>query len=187
MSSSLEKPSVTPRTALLARARASPCRARCGPSSFWREASSSPFSSLNVMPDGTGVVSLPLGPWTSRRSAFTWSWTPFGMGMTLRPTRDMRKRSLPDVAEDLATHAFAGRAAPGHEAAGGREDVDAEPAVHARDLVLGAVDPASGLAHPLQVGDDALHARAVLQEDAQHVLLVVLVDLEVGDVALVLQ
>src|SRR5262249_36833308 len=156
----------TPRIALLARARARPCRARCGPSSPWREACSSPFSSLKVMPAGTGVVSLPLGPWTSRRSGLTWTWTPFGIGVTLRPTRDMGKRSLPDVAEDLAAHALAGRAAPGHEAARGGEDVDAEAAVHARDLVLAAVDPAARLAHPLQVGDDALHARSVLQEDA---------------------
>src|SRR5262245_40100902 len=95
--------------------------------------------------------------------------------------------SLPDVAEDLATHALAGRAAPRHQAARGGEDVDAQAAVHAGDLVLAAVDPAPGLAHPLQVGDDALHPRSVLQEDAQHALLVVLRDLEVRDVALVLQ
>src|SRR4029079_6927514 len=84
-------------------------------------------------------------------------------------------RSLPDVAEDLAAHALAGRAAPGQEAAGGGEDVDAQPAVHAGDLVLAAVDPAARTADPLHVGDDALHAGAVFQDDAQHVLLVVLV------------
>src|SRR5438105_2797606 len=134
MSSSLEKPSVTPRMALLARARARPCRARCVPSSPWREAASSPFSSLNVMPGGTGVTSLPLGPWTSRRSGFTCTWTPLGMGMTFSPTRDMGLRSLPDVAEDLAAHALTGRAASGHEPARGGEDVDAEAAVHAGDL-----------------------------------------------------
>src|SRR6185503_9326771 len=96
-------------------------------------------------------------------------------------------RSLPDVAEDLAAHALAGRAAPRHEAARGGQDVDAQAAVHAGDLVLAAVDPAARTAHALHVGDDALHAGAVLQEDAQHVLLVVLVDLEVRDVALVLE
>src|SRR5262249_40644877 len=96
-------------------------------------------------------------------------------------------RSLPDVAEDLATHALAGCAAPRHQAARGGEDVDAQAAVHAGDLVLAAVDAAAGPAHPLQVGDHALHPWSVLQEDAQHALLVVLGDLEVRDVALVLQ
>src|SRR5207245_11024504 len=168
MSSSLLKPSVTPRMALLASARARPCSARSRPSSPCREASSSPFSSLKLMPGGTGVVSLPLGPCTSRRSGLTWTCTPLGLGMTLRPTRDSGPRSLPDVAEDLATHALAGRAAPRPQAARGGEDVDAQAAAPAGDLVLAAVDPAPGLAHPLQVGDDPLHAGSVFQDDAEH-------------------
>src|SRR5262249_38417850 len=110
-----------------------------------------------------------------------------GTAITLRPTRDMEARSLPDVAEDLAAHAFAGRAAAGHEAAGGGEDVDAESAVHPRDLSLAAIDPAAGPAHPLEVGDDPLHARTVLEVHAENSLLAVLGGLEVRDVALVLE
>src|SRR6266496_4206422 len=128
------------------------------------------------MPGGTGVLSFPFGPCTSSAVSPTATFTPEGTGMTLRPTRDIVPSSLPDVAEDVAAHSLARGRASGHDPAGGGEDVDAEAAVHAGDLVLAAVDPAARAAHPLQVGDDALHAGAVLQDDAQHVLLVVLVD-----------
>src|SRR4029450_11148882 len=187
MSSSREKPSVTPFTALLARARASPWKARCCRSSFWRLAASSPSSSLKLMPGGTGVVSLPLGPWIWSDSAPIWTFTSLGMGMTFLPTRDMALSSSPHVAEDLATHAFAGGRLARHHAARGGEDVDAQAPVDAGDLVLGAVDAAAGTAHALHVGDDALHAGAVFQVHAEHALLLVLDGLEVRDVALVLE
>src|SRR5262245_57025818 len=186
MSSSLLKPSVTPFTALLASARASPWKARCCRSSFVRTQVSSAPCSENEMPGGTGVCSLPLGPCTSTVPSLIWIFTSLGTGMTLRPTRDM-SALLPDVAEDLAAHALAGRRLAGHQAAGGGEDVDAQAPVHAGDLVLAAVDAAAGTADALQVGDDPLHAGAVLEEDAQVALLVVLAQLEVGDVALVLE
>src|SRR3989454_1928954 len=188
MSSSFENPSVTPFTAFWGRARASPWKARCSRSSLLRAALSSPFSSLKEIPGGTGVVSLPFGPWTWRADPSIWTFTSLGMAMALRPTRDMSAfLSLPDVADDLAPHALLGGGPAGHEAAGGGEDVDAQAAVDPGDAVLAAVDAAAGAAHPLHVGDHPLHARAVLQVDAQHALLAVLVDLEVGDVALVLE
>src|SRR5262249_3005855 len=93
----------------------------------------------------------------------------------------------PHVADDLATHAFAGRGLAGHDPARGGEDVDAQSAVHAGDVVLPAVDAATGPADALQIGDHALHAGAVLQVHAEDALLVVLDALEVGDVALVLE
>src|SRR5207245_8099955 len=96
-------------------------------------------------------------------------------------------RWLPDVADDLAPHPLAGGGPAGHEAAGGGEDVDAQAAVDPGDAVLAAIDAAAGAADPLYVGDHPLHPRAVLQVDAQHALLAVLVSLEVGDVALVLE
>src|SRR5688500_3414031 len=151
MSSSLLKPSVTPRMALLASARARPWNARCCRSSLVRVAESSPSSSLKEMPGGTGVVSFPFGPCTWRELFSIWTFTSLGMGMTLRPTRDIGWRSLPDVDEDLAADAFAGGGASGHEAAGGGQDVDAQPAVDAGDLVLAAVDPAPRPADPLEV------------------------------------
>src|SRR5262245_38243094 len=173
MSRSLLNPSVTPFTAFWARARAIPWKARCWRSSSRRVHVSSVPERANLMPGGTGVWSLPLGPWTSRVDSPTLMLTPLGTSIFLFPTRDMSSSS-PHVAEDLAAHAlFRGRPA-GHHPAGGGEDVDAEPPVHAGNLVLAAVDPAAGTAHALEVGDHLLHARAVLQEDADAPLLAVL-------------
>src|SRR6266508_4295597 len=166
MSSSLLKPSVTPLMAFWARARASPWKARCCRSSFERAQDSSPSFSANEIPGGTGVCSFPLGPWMERVVSETPTFTSLGTTMTLRPTRDISLGSLPDVDQDLAAHALPGRAAPGHEAAGGGQDVDAQAAVHAGDLVLPAVDAAPGLADALQVRDHPLHTRAVLQVHA---------------------
>src|SRR5512140_1630294 len=109
------------------------------------------------MPGGTGVVSFPLGPCTSISVSLTETFTPEGTTMTLRPTRDIVS-SLPDVAEDLAAHAGLGGLTAGHDPARGRQDVDAEPAIDARDLVLAAVDAAAWLAHALHVRDHALPA-----------------------------
>src|SRR5262245_31281625 len=163
MSSSLENPSETPRTALLARARARPWRARSCRSSPERLQVSSAPSRANEIPGGTGDSSLPLGPCTWIVRSDTWTFTSLGTGMTFLPTRDMTG-SLPDVDEDLAAHALAGGGPAGHHASRGREDVDAQAAIDAGDLILPAVDAAAGPAHPLQVGDDSLHAGAVLQE-----------------------
>src|SRR6266496_196654 len=139
------------------------------------------------MPGGTGVLSFPFGPCTSSAVSPMETFTPEGTGMTLRPTRDIVPSSLPDVAEDLAAHSLARGRASGHDSARGGEDVDAEAAVNAGDLVLAAVDPAARAAHPLQVRDPPLHPRPVLEEDADLPLLAVLDGLEVRDVALVLE
>src|SRR5512143_1731616 len=150
MSRSFENPSVTPLMAFCASARARPWKARCWRSSFARWQLSSLPASVNLMPGGTGVFSLPLGPCTSISVSLTETFTPEGTTMTLRPTRDIVS-SLPDVAEDLATHAGPGGLTAGHDSARGGEDIDAESAVDAGDLVLPAVDAAAWLAHALQV------------------------------------
>src|SRR5512147_2502176 len=116
------------------------------------------------MPGGTGVVSLPFGPCTSSAVSFTDTLSLDGTTMTFRPTRDILC-SLPDVAEDLAPHACLRDLPAGHDSARGGQDDDAEPAVDAGDLALAAVDAAAGAAHPLHLGDHALPAGAVLQED----------------------
>src|SRR4030042_5823051 len=148
MSRSRVKPSVTPLIAFWARARARPWKARCWRSSLARWQLSSWPLSANLMPGGTGVVSLPLGPCTSIAASETETLTPAGTTMTLRPTRDI-VGSLPDVAEDLAAHSGLRGLAAGHDAPGSGQDVDAEPAVDARDLALAAVDAAAGLAPAL--------------------------------------
>src|SRR5260370_9879766 len=189
MSSSLLKPSVTPLIAFWARARAMPWKARCWRSSFLRWQERWPPSRVSVMPGGTGVLSLPFGPCISSAVSPMATFTTEGTGMTLRPTRDIVPSSLPDVAEDLAPHALARGRAAGHDPARRGENVDAEAAVHAGDLVLAAVDPAARAALPLQVRDHPLHPRPVLEEDADHALLPVgfSKSLEVRDVALVLE
>src|SRR5512142_3110737 len=164
MSRSRLKPSVTPLMAFWARARARPWKARCWRSSLARWHDSSCPARANLIPGGTGVLSFPLGPCTSTAASETDTFTPAGTTMTLRPTRDIAC-SLPDVAEDLATHPGPRGVAAGHDAPGGGENVDAQAAVHPRDLGLAAVDPAARPAHPLQVGDDPLPAGAVLQEE----------------------
>src|SRR5262245_20591029 len=188
MSRSLVKPSVTPFTAFWASARAIPWKARCWRSSSRRVHVSSAPESANLMPGGTGVWSLPFGPWTSIEVSPTLMLTPLGTSIFLFPTRDMSSSS-PHVAEDLAAHALSRRRPAGHDPAGGGEDVDAEAPVHPGNLVLAAVDPAAGTAHALEVGDHLLHARAVLQEDADAALLPfrLLEGLVVRHVALVLE
>src|SRR5262245_24957336 len=188
MSRSLVKPSVTPLTAFWARARAIPWKARCWRSSSRRVHVSSAPESANLIPGGTGVCSLPFGPWTSSIDSPSFTLTPLGTSIFLFPTRDMSSSS-PHVAEDLAAHALPRRRAAGHDPAGRGEDVDAESPVHAGNLVLAAVDPAAGTAHALEVGDHPLHARAVLQEDADPALppFGLLEGLEVRHVTLVLE
>src|SRR5262245_17009601 len=160
MSSSFWKPSVTPLIAFCASARAMPWKARCWRSSFERLQESSAPASAKLIPGGTGVVSLPFGPWTASEASETRTFPSFGTAISLRPMRDMA--ALPDVEQDLAAHALARGAPAGHHAPRRRQHVDAEPAVDAGDLVLAAVDAAAGAAHALQVGDHPLHAGAVL-------------------------
>src|SRR5713226_2785321 len=139
-----------------------PWNARCCRSSFDRWQASSLSLSTKEIPGGTGVWSLPMGPWICREVAETSTLTPLGTAMILRPTRDIGAPCLrvlavrdasPYVAENLATHALAGRGAPGHEPPGGGQDVDAEASVDAGNLVLAAVNAAAGTAHPLEIGD----------------------------------
>src|SRR5947208_14243586 len=69
---------------------------------------------------------------------------------------------LPNVRQALAAEALALRFAAGHEARGGRDDGDAEPAEHAWHLGLPRVDAKAGLGDAAQAGDrrelaDVLH------------------------------
>src|SRR5262249_10569012 len=68
-----------------------------------------------------------------------------------------------------------------------RQHVDAETTVDAGDLILAAIDPAAGLADPLEIRDHPLHAGAVLEVHPQQALLPVVATLVVRDVALVLE
>src|ERR1051326_7516892 len=125
------------------------------------------------MPAGSGVSSLPLGPWTEIRLPWMLTFTPWGIAIGFFPIRDICSltsvgsrlapavrgfsvnlswrryatpvlRALPDLAEDFAAHAFFAGLATGHHAARGGEDVDPHPGQHARNLVAADVDAAAG-------------------------------------------
>src|ERR1700690_3528978 len=134
ISSSRVKPVETPLTALAASARVSPWSAAW--ESFSRISSSEPPSCLAVIPAGTGTRSLPFGPSTCS-SAPIFTVTPFGSGIGFLPTLDMSE--LPNLAEQLSADAFLARVFSRHHPAWRSQDVDAQPALHARNVVLAHV------------------------------------------------
>src|SRR5687768_6069000 len=100
----------------------------------------------------------------------------------------------PHVTENFAADAGPAGGAAGHHPARRRQDAGAEAAEHGRHFLDADVDAASGTADALDAADDLLAARAVLQEDADHLaglasgLLRRLLDqAEALDVALVLE
>src|SRR5512138_1071934 len=202
ISRSLVHPVVTPVTALLSRARVSPCSAALESSA--RVATRWPSCCATVMPAGTRVCSVPFGPCTVTRSPATVTFTPCGMAMGFLPILDITlssqcrlaaaglgfafmPRRLPHFAQDLAAYAFLARLLAGHHAPRGGEDVDPQPAQDARNLGAAHVHPATRARHARQVGDGRLVTRAVLQVDAQQLVAALFRRFEVGDVALLFQ
>src|ERR1019366_8525556 len=148
ISSSLVQPLVTPSTALLTRARASPCTAACASSG--RSATRLPSFCSIVMPDGRCVSSLPFGPWTI---------TPLGIAIGFFPIRDISALGyqlsvisypsiavtenrrlitdnvlLPNLAQQFAAETMATRLASRHHALGRGQDIDSHAAQHPRNL-----------------------------------------------------
>src|SRR5690606_26778341 len=70
----------------------------------------------------------------------------------------------PHVAENFAADADLHRLAARHDPARGRQDARAEARQHVGHGVAAEVDAAAGAADTFDPGDDALAARAVLQE-----------------------
>src|SRR5215472_1546769 len=87
ISSSLLQPLVTPSTALLTRARTSPCTA--ARSSFSRVTWMLPSAACSFTPAGRCVCTWPFGPWTVTVLPFTSNFTPCGSGIGLFPMRDI--------------------------------------------------------------------------------------------------
>src|SRR5271170_4567266 len=73
---------------------------------------------------------------------------------------------LPDFAENLAANTFATRLAAGHDTLGGRHDGDAKTTLNAADLIPAKVHAATRTRHTLQIADDSLVVRAILQVNA---------------------
>src|SRR5262249_26075574 len=102
--------------------RVSPCRlrARRGAARRW---TSAVLPSIETDTSGSMVrVSVALGPSTRIVPSATCSFTLSGMAMAMRPIRDMRVLSSPDLADDLAAHALPARLAIGQDAARRGED-----------------------------------------------------------------
>src|SRR5579883_1534229 len=105
------------------------------------------------MPGGTGTLCFPFGPSTCSESAAIWIFTPFGSGIGFFPTRDIALTPLPDVAQNFAAHAFFPRRRAGHHPARRRQDIDPQPAQHARHLARADVNAASGARNALDPRD----------------------------------
>ena len=92
ISSSRVQPLVTPSTALLTSARASPCTAAC--ESFSRIATMFPSFCSTLMPAGSGVSSLPFGPCTATVLPSTLTVTPLGIAIGFFPIRRHKTSSF---------------------------------------------------------------------------------------------
>jgi hypothetical protein len=89
ISSSFEKPSVTPTTMLLTRVRVRPCSERFCRSSFGRSTMSCDSSWRTVMAPGMPRERVPFGPFTVTCAPSMATSTPPGTAMGALPIRDM--------------------------------------------------------------------------------------------------
>src|SRR6267142_6359866 len=186
ISSLRSNPSLTPLTMLATSARARPCSARTSRSSLPRSITTVPSCIFGVSPAGTGWLSLPLGPSARMTRPSTATFTPCGILIGCLPMRDM-SAPLPHVGEDFAADLLLARLAVGEHAARGRQQRHAHAGQDRGNLVVGDVHAAAGRGHPHQARDHLLVAGAVLEIDAQHVLLGVVQHAEVLDEPLVLE
>src|SRR5262245_3043819 len=152
----------------------------------------SPFFSTATLGSAERAM-VPSGPFTEMLPAAMVTSTPLGSATGYFAILDMA--ALGDDAEHFAADAVGARLAVGHHAARGRQDRDAEPVHHARDVVASLVDAQPRLRHALETLDHR-PAGVVLEADSELFLraavFVALIagfvaDGEVLDVALVLQ
>src|SRR5215218_9640721 len=162
----------------------SPWRARSSPRSVGRVTTISPSACSSCIRRGTCWFSSPSGPFTITRPGSSDTDTPAGISMGFLP---MRLIQLPDKANNFAADTFALRGLARHQAARCRNDGGAHPAEDTWQAVLASVHTAPRLRDPLQVGDDALSAGAVLQLDHERVEALALLDRVAGDVPLLLE
>src|SRR5438105_2602489 len=141
------------------------------------------FSSIRISASSSRLSS-PLGPLTETRVPSMRISTPEGMATGILPTRDI---GSPHVAEYFATHAAAAGFLTGHNALRRGEDGDTKAAVDARDLALGRIDAQPRPAHALEAHDDRLARGGISEMDANIFVRAFAADLEVADIALVLE
>src|ERR1700753_74429 len=141
------------------------------------------------MPSGIGVSRVPLGPFTSSSPSRIVTVTFFGTVITFFPMRLMtltfvqgsvcqvtgackRKcpepgtRNLINLRQHLAAYVLAARALARHQAARGRDDVDAVATQHLRNFGRAHVNAPAGRRDAREVRDRTRTARVVSKEDA---------------------
>src|SRR6478672_5274389 len=154
--------------------------------SVGRVTTSVPFSRLTVMSGWSDRDRVPLGPFTVTFRPSIVTSTPDGTVMGRRPILDMAVR-LPDEREDFAAQLRLARLLAGHDALARADDDDAETAEDSRDVRLARVDTQAGLADPLEARDDRHLAVDIFEGEAQDLRRTVLLLMDVGDEALVLE
>src|SRR5262245_29653631 len=185
ISRSLLNPSWTPLTALATRARVRPCSARCWRVSSARLNTTVPLSTAQVMPGGRGLVSDDLPFSTSTVFPCTLTETPAGRTIGCFPILDMS--SSPDVAHDLAAHAGLARLVRAQNTLGSRQDAQAQPAHHRRDVAKAGVDAPTRTAHHRDPGEQRVSLSVVAQSDPDILERPLLDRGDRGDVSLVLE
>src|SRR5437773_9582262 len=128
ISSRLAKPSLTPLTMLLSRARLSPCRARVWASSPSRVTTMLAPSTLAAVWLGNSQASLPLGPSTFTFRPLNSTFTLAGMVMGCFPIRDIivlvllgrgAAGRLPDKTEQFTAQVILASLGAAHHPLGG--------------------------------------------------------------------
>src|SRR5688572_15792110 len=121
--------------------RVRPCSARCSPRSVGRETRRFPSCSSTPMSRFLRSDSAPRGPVTWTTSGSTFTVTPVGTGIGLRPIRLI---GLPDLRHDFAADLLLAGLVARHDAARGGHDGRAEAALDLRDLRPGDVAALAG-------------------------------------------
>src|SRR5262245_3901564 len=111
----------------------------------------------------------PFEPSTKTCQSLIDTLTPAGTATGCLPMRDMAVPllPLPDLAKDLAAKVLGSGAAVAHDALARGDDADPQAIEDGPELVGTQVEAPTRLARPLDVPDDALALRPVLQVDAQ--------------------
>src|SRR3954453_10749186 len=163
----------------------SPWSARCSPRSVGRATVRVPSSIATCMSALTCWLSSPLGPLTATAPGLTSISTPSGISIGFLPIRLIS--CSPDVRDDLATDTPLTGLVAGHDAARGRHDRGAHASEDSRHLVLGNVAAATRSRHPVHPADHRVAGLGVAKADLDHLSDAPWLDVEVRDVALLLE
>src|ERR1700674_1428889 len=173
MSSERETPCVTPWIMFATSVRESPCSCLARRESLGRSTRICPWSRTTMISRSSLWLTLPLGPSTETRPAWTFTLTFSGTLMGSLPMRDM-EWLLPDGGEELAAQVLLARLAIDHDPLGGGEHGDAEPVHHLGDVLVADVPAKARRRLPLDLADRGPFLGVVLEDDRHDALLAVL-------------